>query len=473
VNPVKRGSVSVAAPFAAWLVVCAFSPAGVAEAEDLSDKGVVREYEAAGLALRGTLFVPTDSPHSIAVVIGSDRPAARSRFEETRREIIGRGSRIVPELLEFLRREVPRKRPKDASGLVPGFTRDVIEMLITIGDPGAAGALLDILDGYRGKATPAQRHAALSGLERLTYCAFRKVKLRRGDYRNTVVHPTAVEDDEGFRTNAAAMYGTWLEGEGKVPANWLPLARERARRILASDDLAGIYCVATFLRPYRGRLRTMQPTGRDDRPEKTLARLAELVGEFKKTTRGYVWKTVNVPCGNWMHLIAGYGPMARPYARVLIRLHEESGLDDWGGFEKLRRVGGQEIMVYLFQCLPRVSKDPLWHCRCNIDRWAGRWFANDKGRLEWWKANKHKSQEDWLREGLPIVAAQADAGELHAHWIIESMLPGLPPPYRTRPSAGLVIGESIKLASRVSWLVENKARLEYDPQLGGFRLRKD
>jgi hypothetical protein len=62
-------------------------------------------------------------------------------------------------------------------------------------------------------------------------------------------------------------------------------------------------------------------------PKRTLARLADIAGQAKREGREYVYKgqTIPVTIYNWVQLIAAYGPLARPYAKTLIRLQEELG----------------------------------------------------------------------------------------------------------------------------------------------------
>ncbi len=302
----------------------------------------------------------------------------------------------------------------------------------------------------------------------------------RETYAEAVEHPTARADDGAFPTWGAKMYREWLRGEGKDPKQWLALAQERARRILASDNLPGIYCVANFLRTPSLGGGVAAATDRDDQPDATLARLTELVADFRLGGGEYTWKGQPVPVhiANWTKLLVVYGPRARAHAKLLIRLHEESGLDNWDGFAQLRQVGGAEIMAYYFQCLPKVQTHSLREVQFGIDRWAGRRFESDAERLRWWEANSAKSQEDWLREGLPLVAAQADARNTWSHWIVEQMLPDLPPPHFSKPSPVSAGAEEpaekqAKPVSRVAWLNENQTQLRYDEKLGGFRLKKE
>jgi len=438
--------------------------------KEISNADLLREYERAGLALRGTLDIVTDQPISRPV---AGAASGYRYFQRVRAEIIRRGTAIVPDLLEFLRQEIPKQRPKEANSVAPGFSSDVIEMLVAIADSRAAGVLVDILGG-EGHPNRDHTYAALGGLERITFCSFYKVDPHHRLFQDTVEHAAAALPDNAPPDQAALLYRIWLSGEGKDPSRWLPLARQRARQILAANDLSRIYCVAVFLRPYRDPWYRLHETGRDDRPNETLARLGEIVGQFKKAGSSYRWRSQDIPqaSGNWICLLADYGPMARPYAETLIRLQEESGLDDWGGIERLRLVGGEKIMAFFFRCLPSVKNDSVTRCRGGIDRWAGRVFTDDAARLKWWEANHEKSQEAWLAEGLSVAAAQADAGYHEARQILAEIVPAI---WQAGPSDdGLeaVLPKDRWPPSCSDWVKTHKTDLLYDEQLGGFRLRK-
>ena len=362
-----------------------------------SKEELIEEYVAAGLALKDTTGVPDDWGHRFATDFTGLTPAGQ-RFQNARNEIIRRGKKIVPLLIQFLKEEVPKNRPKDKHDISPSFTKKVIDILVKIRDPRPAQLFLRILEGYNGKATKHENFAALSGLEKLTCCCFRKLSPHTVPYSDTIEHRNAREDSPAFRyKQAAKLYRKWLAGEGKDPKRWLPLARKRARQILASDDLNAIYCVASFLGP--GFTAMPWPDDylwRDDDPAGTLARLAELISGFEKKDDKYYHKGKEKPVSiyNWIHFITRYGPLARPYSKMLIR-HQKEYPGSWTGYLALGRVGGRKIMEYLFNCLGKLKDvDCLRDCRNGIDCQIGRRMKSDDERRDRWEANKDKYDED-------------------------------------------------------------------------------
>jgi hypothetical protein len=364
---------------------------------DLPDSRLLDEYEAAGLAIQNTYALPTDQPIARTLISGTaSTHKAISRFHAARHEILRRGEEIVPELIAFLRREVPLERmPAPDAIAVPGFVGDAIALLVEINDPRAADALVEILAGFDGKASTSHRAAALDALEKLTHCSFRKVRPLKVNYGEAVEHQDAREEDDQFQSSAAKLYRAWLDGEGKDPTGWLSLARVRARAWLASDDPDKVYCAAAFLRQ---RTEAENKASYDDKPAETMDRLAEVMSQLKPTDDPYYYswngQTARAPIGNWMLLLGRYGTDARRHASVLIRLQTELGLENWGGFALLGEVGGPEITHYLFACLPNAQDDSLSTCRMAIDRCAGRSFQSDEQRLAWWKANQSRFEEE-------------------------------------------------------------------------------
>jgi hypothetical protein len=141
-------------------------------------------------------------------------------------------------------------------------------------------------------------------------------------------------------------------------------------------------------------------------------------------------------------------------------------------FNVIENIGGEELVAYMVRCLPRLAAmpdgvAPQGHAACHraIQRWAGRAMASDEEIAKWWEANKGKTQEQWLREGLPVAAAQADAGSRNAREIIYYMLPDLPREY-------FAPGSPAKPGAFAEWLKTHQALLAYDENLGGFRLKK-
>jgi hypothetical protein len=462
----------------------------------LSGADLVRQYEQSGLALRGTPDVPTDQPMARSAMGPFGPP---SPFKLARAEILRRGERVVPALLEFLKTEAITHRPPDANNISISMTGDVLEMLRKIGDVRAVPVAMEIMEGMNGRIGRDARRIALDAVEHLTYCAMRRIVPHHGNYADAVQHPNAIAE-EFFKDPgvAARMYRDWLAGEGKDPAQWLPLARSRARRLLAGDNPDAIYCAAVFLG--QGK--------RDDDPAATLKRLAEVIDAMKPDARKYSLtyhgKPVSMPTGNWALLLSRHGPAARPYAKTLIRMQQANGDNAWGSYANLREVGGPEILAHLFEMLPRISAevakmradpntpkgftsdDPRgwWfdserEVQLGIDRWAGRIFASDAERVEWWKKNKDRPPEAWLAENLETLVKQADAGVTWADWMAAELLPDMPKSARFRGIGS--IDEELEeppqaLPSgpfREKWLREHQDRLAYDSAAGAFRLKAD
>jgi hypothetical protein len=116
-------------------------------------------------------------------------------------------------------------------------------------------------------------------------------------------------------------------------------------------------------------------------------------------------------------------------------------------------------------------------CRGGIDRWAGRSFDSDADRFAWWKVNKDKSPEQWLRNSLGITAQRADtADRTGAHpeaWLFHEVLPDAP--YAVDESKVLAPRSVYILGTeqepyRVKWLDQHRAELVYDANTGAFRL---
>ncbi len=365
----------------------------------ISGKELIKEYEAAGLALKGTHSVPSDVPHSFALQTKplketekmSRTKLAAKRLWNVRREIHERGKEIAPLLMEFLKKEVPENRPEDAQGISPSFTRDVIDLLVRIGDPRPTQLLVEIVEGDNGTATKAERRVALDGLEKLTFCSFRKLKPHF--YDHAVEHSEALDYASFSYEKAAKLYRKWLAGEGKTPRQWYTFAKKRAREILESDDIEGIYCAASFLAGYF----SVYPDAhvrRDDQSAKTLKRLAKVIGAFENVSGVYNWKSkeIQMPMGNWIEVFTRYGHSAQPYAKMLLLLQKENPQRAWHRY--LGRVGGREIMEFLFDSLRKLKGQELSDCRNAIDRHIGRQVKSDELRRKWWKANKHKYDKD-------------------------------------------------------------------------------
>ncbi|MCL1920879.1 MAG: hypothetical protein FWG50_07345 [Kiritimatiellaeota bacterium] len=470
----------------ALLCACAASADPIAVNAELTDAELIQEYEAAGLAANGILVSHlTDEYCHYPAFIDPD-----PRLETVQAEIRQRGSRVVPALIAFLEQEVPKEREKEKNGLTLSFVSDVLQLLTQIGDPRAAPIALRILEGWDGKANEHKQRAALGALQRLTYFSFRKIKPHVVPYQDSLEHPEVVDvGHSSYYEAMAKRYREWMEGEGKEPSQWIELARKRARQLLASEDFEQVYCAATFLRP---------SAGRDDNPDATLARLAEIVGQMKKGNKPHRYelagKPVPVSYANWTGMIAEYGPRARPYAATLLRIQKEQGMNNWSGYAQLRKIGGLEILTFLFEVLPKVtaevsileakglrsftSDDPRgwWfdsqrEVRFGIDRWAGRMFDSDAEREAWWKENKTKSPEEWLAANLDVLNEQVASNKRWVRAFAHEILPDMPGCAMEWEGEKVGIGKRRDAEPfRIEWLDEHRKELRYDANAGCFRL---
>ena len=375
-------------------------------------------------------------------------------FGRIRVEIARRGAAMQPLLLAFLRDEISVENHYAPSSRLSGigtlYRADAMKLLVHISAPNvaapgvsnvAATALVEILDAPG--ATDRARSEALEALEQLTLVGFFKARPHsRGIWRVDRVGATPLETNltRSDAARAATWYRAWLAGEGANPAHWLGLAQQRARAILARDDLDAIYSAVEFL-SFSGVTDSSlvgpvpaKRLGRDEAPAQTAARLGEILGE---TTRGavkggykklvfheylYRGRALPVSVGNWTRLLASYGAYARPYAGALMRLQDQEAMDGDSFFRDLSAIGGKAVVGYCVSWLPRlearlrelgVANDPSryaaldldkmpedelqsWalfadrNCRYTVDRWAGRTFEDDAGRLRWWQTPKAK-----------------------------------------------------------------------------------
>ena len=435
----------------------------------LSDADVVNEYRLAGLALEGTEFVPMDIPISTTILDTATDPRA-IRFRDARREILRRGKQTTPELMGFLIDEVPVVRPRQSTGHSAGFTRDILELMACIDDPRPAGLVCQILEGFDRRATTIQRKLALETLESLTKCSFRKVRPQSPAALIAVQHPAAIDQDYfADLDQAAQLYRSWFNGDGDDSSQWTVLAQKRAHTYVASDDLEQVYCAAIFLQYHA-----------DPDRAATVKRLGELISGMTRGAEDYLYvyngKEIPVSIGNWERLLTFYGPRARAFAPTLIRLHREGGLNDFAGYGSLAAVGGPEILSFLFESLPQISKqadavrgsirpgqrpDPnnrrhAWllaehECRAAIDRWIGQNFATDAQRQTAWQASKDQSDEQRLRAGLGQLATRVDLQDPDAILLMSRIVKA------PMPKSGCA-----------AWIKANLPGLRYDADSGTF-----
>ena len=421
--------------------------------------------------------------------------------QATQEEIVQRGAQIVPALIAFLEEEVPIEREKyPKTGVVVSFVGDALQMLAQIGDPRAVPLALRILEGWDGKANEQKQLAALNALEKLTYFSFRRVRPHWYNYADSIEHldatgPKYITQNVDF-TTLAKLYREWLNGEGKDPSQWLELAGKRARQLLAGDDPDQVFCAAKFLRP---------SAGRDNDPDTTLARIAKIVGETKKSKQydgehAFAGKPLPVVICGWTAMVTDYGPRAQPYAAILLRIQKEQGMNSYTLREyiQLWKVGGPEILSFFFEVLPKVnaeakrvpasvvregfnSEDPRgwWfdaqrEARFGIDRWAGRVFDSDAERETWWKATKTKSSEERLFANLDVLNGQVADGKPLAWAIAREVLPDMPGcPVDWWEAEKEKVKGRVAEPFRLEWLSEHREKLRYDANAGCFRLTNE
>jgi hypothetical protein len=441
-----------------------------AEYAGLSDEQLVAAYKQAWPEHRSRLV---SNPSFSAW-----RP--ETQFARLRDEIVRRGGKIVPALLGILRTDDVRGEPRKVVGISDSLAEDLLEALVEINDPRAVPAALEFAGDSSGRTREWYRLAALYAIERLTHCSMRRAKPFNSHASASVPHPTAL-DVEWFSDTGPAVerYRTWLTGEGADPTRWAALARNRAEARLAGDDPDAVYLAAEYLRNFGG-----------DRAA-VANRLAAVLPEIKRGPKPFTWvyreKPSSMPVANWSQLLSQFGRLARPHAKTLIRVQKDHGENAWSFYAQLREVGGEEIIAYLFSVLPRVSAevakikadpktpkafrsddprgwwfDSLREIQLACDRWAGRRFDTDVDRVAWWEVNRGHPRAEWLGENLGTVVIQADAGDPWASWVAKEVLPDMP---RSAP-----LGETWK-GYRSRWVMRNRTRLHYDPEVEAFRLR--
>ncbi len=437
------------------------------EMRKMSNKQLLETARRLGLALSETQWAITDGPFSKDWTPPS--PEAQ-RFHTVSAEILRRGVEMEPLLIDFIVEEAPQQRKANQIGDVTSFTNWAIRNLLSMRSKGAVPALVKILDGFDGKVSREERVAALEALEPLTYHTFRPLIIEYGQGGDAIEHPetNAADTDLG---RIADLYGKWLEVEGSDPDQWLTLACKRARKMLQSSDPRQVYLGAKFLSQWQYEPTSWRRYWRDAKPGSTLTRVVEIMKEVKVQGNAYVWRGKRLPghCGHWIYLITCHGPRARTYSDLLIRLETGYGPDRICTLTL--SVGGERLMAYYIQNLPKLrTRNALQSCRYAIDRWAGRLFDSDDERVQWWKKNRHKTQEQWLRDSLPVLAEQAGRPGnpgIEASSLAKRILPDLP------MKQNIAAGDwNPRADNSVEWLKEHKSRLKYDEQKGAFRLRE-
>jgi hypothetical protein len=465
----------------------------------LADEDLLKEYIAAGLKTKGLEACPRDETPSLSP-IDFEAPQIVS-FQLVREQILSRGGRMAPGLLELLRRELPRNAQAEPRTYPFGFSCDLIDLLLQIREPQAAATLVDVVGG--AAIAPIRKHA-LESLQRLTYVSM----TRSGNQPADSIELIGAPDEEAVRfRNAdgeddvpkqlsfqAAQFRIWLAGEGHNPANWLPAARRRARALLALDDLDQVSRGLSFLH-------SGYDDPHDDAPDVTLARVAQIAEKirFEGGTAKYGDKVLPY---DWASDLLFYGPKARRYLPTIIRLIDhmaDEGL--WSDLSQLPTVGGPEVMDYLLKRLPelearmraaglkpgdtevdRFRDKNRWETQTNvracyfgIEQCAGRTFADASEAAAWWAANRDKTPEQWLRESLRTTADRADAGDEESRYLFAGLAPDSAEltgyPNWAPPTVGIGPRPTAPPAPiRRPWLAAYDTRLRYDPDTGTFRV---
>jgi hypothetical protein len=486
----KHFLISIAVLFFFFSIVFGDDPAK--KLSDLTNQELVNEYEHAGLILQNTWDMPATKPTFLANPIhGPDYP----RFLAARRELVRRRKAAVPDLVKFLAAEKKQDRPTDAKGRKCSFAIDTMEILEHIGDPRPVEVILTFLEDkpeltfLKTEPEPEREfiiRAAHHAMMTLTYISFHRFEEFHGFERLCVQHPGAETNDYVKDANRVAkLYREWLAKEGNNPEEWLDIARGHARKQMAAGDLGTIFAAAAFLSDRNAR--------RDDKPWETLKRLAE------------------VAPGSCDYVMRQYGPRAQPYAKTLIQIQRKRKDNNWSGYETLWWVGGKEIVAFVVEKMPiieaevrRLKADPktpkgfssddergwwfdsLYAVERLFDRWVGRTFSTNAGRLEWWKSNKDKPLETWLRDNLDVVAKQADEGNVKAREVMTFVLPDMP--YHRgktqnleslEPSEFICAADDPNLPTYekakgpnpyTTWLNDHHDKLRYVAEEGGFRI---
>lgn len=492
----------------AQLMAAYQKPDFVWRADDSKDAERPRPYPLTEEMLRG------------AVIIIPEDPRYRN-FLAIRAEIERRGTAMRPFLIAFLRRASTSELFVPASyatGVGTLYVSDALKLLAPLREgKGGIDAALVCVEILEAAPRIEVRWQALQTLEQLTLCGYFRGQRQGGRDIPMVARENAAPLEVLTYENAprvAAWYRSWLRGEGSNPNQWLSLAQKRARDDLASHDLDKIYGAASFLSAYSEPfsledIRFPHQT-RDPAPDRTAARLAQILAAARPTQEiatggnpnGYTFDGQVLPekIESWARLLANYGENARPFAAVLMRLQEREGFDGPDFFAALSRIGGKEVVGTFVRWLPQLeqrkrdlnispegSEPTLTQlpfsrgereqavgradliARSTIDRWAGRAFADNAGRLAWWETAKNQTPEEWLRASLNDTVTRADAGDFNARNILRQILPQMPVGSEELRGQPHVFNSLISTAApaskpfRARWIAQHRRRLRYDP----------
>ena len=201
----------------------------------LSDDKLLAEYVKRGEAPNGSGGERVDTPFRLrmmAVAAAYQTPSC-SAWTAAHDEIVRRGKPIVPALMKMLEAEAVRN-PGDANGGKLGIAVGVMGTLGEIGNAQPVRLLVRVMAGMGGKADLFVREEARHAAERLTYVTFyidRDNPLTGYAMMDdgALISSTHTPSDAQLRS-VAGLYAKWLDAEGRDPARWLALARQRAQK---------------------------------------------------------------------------------------------------------------------------------------------------------------------------------------------------------------------------------------------------
>jgi hypothetical protein len=114
-----------------------------------------------------------------------------------------------------------------------------------------------------------------------------------------------------------------------------------------------------------------------------------------------------------------------------------------------------------------------------VQRWTGHAFRDWDDARRWWEANRGRSEEQWMRDGLAFTAKRADDGDVVAQALLRVLVPDLPaddnevpftiPPFIASDQPPVPPGPYRVFRAR--WVRENEARLVFSHDTGIFLLR--
>jgi hypothetical protein len=463
--------------------------------QKLSDEELLAEYVKRAEVLKGTAIQPTDNPMPmLAAAFPYESPPSKA-WQATHAEIVRRGKPMVERLMKLLEGEAVRN-PEKATAF--GLAIDLMRILVQIDDPRAVPLLLRIADGMDGKANVSIRGTAVRNLGAITRVIFQIDKDNPSPSQAMIDESAEVISRPPLLPEAkeigplAEKYAKWLEGPGKDPAQWMPLAKQRARKALEGHDPLAIRNAVAFLGGgyyYKGH---------DNESEEALRAVAGILQHGDKAVLEANRFSMDLPSA-----VANYGPAARPYVDDL--LAGAGSPPSFVTFAQLEQVGGEKAVAYMVGVLPALRKrladfhlspEADLHqgfsnldasreltayrgCIWAIERWTGRTFAGDAEIAAWWQANKDKSQRQWLEKNLERTAAEADGGNARAQLLLRQAIPALPHaeeddpidrPWQIRERGSY--RENRLPPFRAAWLKEQRGKIQYDEKLALFVLVK-